>query len=339
MPATSATDPLAAEDPPTPHPLFAWPCFERVRDAARSTSLRALLRGEAHELDAAGVAAAFGWRDDPIRTCLRAVRRATCTAPSILAQPQSLEPALLSTVARGLARHPGAAIALSGGVDSALLVAAARQAGLHPPLLTLATPFPDYDESARARAVARSFGRALVEVHVEAADFVDALQGAVVAAEAPFFNMHPVGRFLLGRAAARMGYPALMTGDGADQVFAGASGSLWLPIARALTEGGGVAAITPFLEPEVMAVGAATQADGDKRRLRELAVRLGVPAVVGESAKIPRLVPPIDVSGFIDRKAIERLAASVAMKVQLDDPRQQVSWASLLLLWQAVRRG
>lgn len=329
---------LCSEVPP--HPLGIRPRYVRTRDGARGLSLRALLAGEPLCLDPAGTRAAFGLfgtdraKGAAQRTCFRGVRRERTASLPPAAPAELLRERLQLALGAALA-GPDAVIALSGGLDSALLVALARAAGFRPLLATLATPFPGYDESERAGATARAFGLDLLRVEVGERDFLAALPDAVAIAETPFFNLHPVGKLLFARALARRGARTVVTGDGADQAFAGAPPALWLPLATALVEGGGVVHSAPFLDLPVLAVARSAAGDPEKRCLRRLARELGVPESVAAAPKAPRYAPALDVARWLGPAAASRFRSAAGRAPDFGDDRDRVRAATLDLLWRS----
>jgi asparagine synthase (glutamine-hydrolysing) len=124
---------------------------------------------------------------------------------------------------------------LSGGVDSASLVAIAS-GFVEEPLKTLSIVLDDpaLDESAYARIVAEKYGTDHREVEVRASDFLDALPDFWQAMDQP--TIDGVNSYLVSRAARQAGLKVVLTGLGGDEVFLGyphfrriQSLSRWLP--------------------------------------------------------------------------------------------------------------
>jgi len=113
---------------------------------------------------------------------------------------------------------------LSGGLDSSLVAAMAAGQGAPLTTYTVSTPsVPTADESAWARQVATTLGTTHVE-HVEVE--LTALDCRHLAALAPrhaepFAVSSVLGVHLIARAARAQGTTALLSGDGADEIFAG----------------------------------------------------------------------------------------------------------------------
>jgi asparagine synthase (glutamine-hydrolysing) len=109
-------------------------------------------------------------------------------------------------------------VQLSGGVDSSAVAALARPearacftvgfAGVH-------------DESAAAESVARRLGLDWHGVRLDADTLAAAFPRAVAHADALVINAHAAAKYSLSRAMRDAGYRVVLTGEGADEVFAG----------------------------------------------------------------------------------------------------------------------
>lgn len=285
-------------------------------------SLRALVGAARVRLDPEGVRAAFGEIEPTGATCIAGARWAW----PALSRPARVRP-LPELLARACADIPAgrAALALSGGVDSAVLAALLRDRVV---AYTLAPELPGYSEVDGAQRIADALGMPLRRVPARAADYVDSLPAVIRACECPLYNLHPVSRHLLARAARADGFDLLITGDGADEVFRGGSGGDYLPIVGALTRGAGLVAVAPFLDPVVVA-GAA--AEHDKRALRGLACALGVPEAIAWSPKSPRFAPPIDLAPLRDDAHIAALGRCLGRRPGQASDRERVAWTTLSL--------
>jgi hypothetical protein len=264
-------------------PQYTW-------RGARGPSLVALVGDAPVRLDPEGVRAAFGEIDATDATCIEGAR---IVSPALAARAE-VRP-LRALLEGACARLPAGrvALALSGGVDSAVLAALLAERAV---LYTLAPRFPDYGEETEASAMARRLGAELRRVPVDEADFVDALPAVIRACERPLYNLHPVSRHLLANAARADGFAVLVTGDGADEVFRGTSGADYLPVVGALTRAAGLVPSAPFLDPEVAPFVAP---DPDKRALRALAEELGVPPAIAQRPKRARFAPPMDLTLYL----------------------------------------
>jgi len=235
---------------------------------------------------------------------------------------------------------PDLLVALSGGLDAALVLALWRQAGRPlPEAITLRTGLPGYDESERAARVAAALGLRLHVVAVTGDDLVAALPDGIAAMEQPLYNLHPIARLLLARGAARLGARALVTGDGADQAMYGQPAADYLPLVAALTGAAGLALWSPFCDDRVIAAALAAGRDVEKQALRALARSLGLPAWITDAPKRTMLAPALDLSPHMDRAAIDRLARALGLPVVLDDDRSRVGWVTLALAHRCVVDG
>ncbi len=285
-------------------------------------SLRALVGSTRVQLDPAGVRAAFGEAEPSGATCILGALRPWPRLPR-RCPPRPL-PTLLREACANLPPGP-AALALSGGVDSAVLAA------LLPGRVrayTLVPDLPGYSEAHEAQAIADALKIPLRRVCVTEDDFLAALPAAIAACECPLYNLHPVSRLLLARAARADGCAVLVSGDGADEVFRGTSGADYLPIVGALTRAAGLAAFAPFLDP-VLATAAAHAPD--KRALRSLACELGVPEALAWRPKAARYAPAMDLARHHDADHIAALARSLARTPAWTSDRERVAWTTLSL--------
>lgn len=111
---------------------------------------------------------------------------------------------------------------LSGGLDSSGIVALARQAGIAQ-VRTFSVTFDDaeFDERGQQQAMVRHLGTDHTTLHCTASDIADAFPTLVRHTEAPVLRTAPVPLMLLSGAVRRAGYKVVLTGEGADEVFAG----------------------------------------------------------------------------------------------------------------------
>jgi asparagine synthase (glutamine-hydrolysing) len=103
---------------------------------------------------------------------------------------------------------------LSGGIDSSLVVAAMRHAGVAP-LRTFTVGFEhvQYDERAHARAVAKALGTDHHEVMVPDSDLVSLVEDAIGCFDAPFADSSAVATLAVSRAA-RSSVGVVLSGEG-----------------------------------------------------------------------------------------------------------------------------
>ncbi|MCJ8520118.1 asparagine synthase (glutamine-hydrolyzing) [Pseudorhizobium tarimense] len=111
---------------------------------------------------------------------------------------------------------------LSGGLDSSLIVAMA--AGMAPQgLNTFSIGFnsAEHDESQYQRQVAEEFGTSHRSIACGSAEIADAFPAVVRCAERPVLRTAPAPLFLLSGLVRRSGMKVVLTGEGADELFAG----------------------------------------------------------------------------------------------------------------------
>ena len=312
--------------------------FRRVRDGETAASLAALLPPPSERaLDPRGVATAWAEHPECDATCFAGIESLPRGRPLDVARAANLRELLLAATTRLATKPSPTAVAVSGGLDSALLLALLRAAGVRDvQAYTASTGLPGYDERAEAEATAQHFGHALRVVTVTDADFVDALPSCVTAMETSIYNLHPLERFFLARAVAADGHAALVTGDGADQVFAGAPPAIFLPLLSALFQQAGIGLRSPFIDAHVVGHGLLAPPDPTKATLRALARELGVPDFVLDRRKRVRLTPPMDLERYLAPTKLAPLACALGRPLDFSSDRQRVQWASLGLLWERL---
>ncbi|HEX6004128.1 MAG TPA: asparagine synthase (glutamine-hydrolyzing), partial [Burkholderiales bacterium] len=111
---------------------------------------------------------------------------------------------------------------LSGGLDSSLVAALGRR-HTSGAFRTFSLRFEDaeYDETRYQRLMARALESEHHELTVHRRDVAESLPCVVVHAERPILRAGPVPLFLLSRAVHDAGIKVVLTGEGADEVFAG----------------------------------------------------------------------------------------------------------------------
>jgi asparagine synthase (glutamine-hydrolysing) len=128
-----------------------------------------------------------------------------------------LRGALEEAVRLRLRADANVCVQLSGGLDSTTIAAIARV-----PAFTVAfTGGGDYDERAIAERTARELELPLTIVEVDAQAIATQWPDAVAHGEGLAINGHLVGKYLLSRAMRDAGFKVALTGEGADELFAG----------------------------------------------------------------------------------------------------------------------
>ncbi len=111
---------------------------------------------------------------------------------------------------------------LSGGLDSTITATLARNRvgdNLH----TFSIAFEDkqYDESEYQNALVKRLGTQHHTFNCTTEDIAGALPRVIHHAEKPMFRTAPIPMFLLSRSVREAGFKVVLTGEGADEVFAG----------------------------------------------------------------------------------------------------------------------
>jgi len=111
---------------------------------------------------------------------------------------------------------------LSGGVDSAYVLAtAAKVTGRPLPSFTIKVPHPDLDEEANAAVTARAVGGPATLVEAGANVIAETYAALIGAAECPVLDTSCATLLALSRQVHAQGFKAVVTGEGADEAFAG----------------------------------------------------------------------------------------------------------------------
>ncbi len=111
---------------------------------------------------------------------------------------------------------------LSGGLDSSLIAALGLRAkGERFHTFSLRFADAEYDETEFQHLVARALGTEHHEVVVGRDDIARAFPAVVRHAERPLLRTAPAPMFLLSRLVAEAGIKVVLTGEGADEMFAG----------------------------------------------------------------------------------------------------------------------
>ena len=111
---------------------------------------------------------------------------------------------------------------LSGGLDSSLVSALALRAkGQRFHTFSLRFTDAEYDETEFQHAMARHLGTDHHEVLVSRADIARVFPDVVMHAERPILRTAPAPLYLLSRLVREHGIKVVLTGEGADEMFAG----------------------------------------------------------------------------------------------------------------------
>ena len=128
---------------------------------------------------------------------------------------------LATAVRRRLRADVPVSVYLSGGIDSSAILGLAAEAGRPLTGFTIAFAGDPQPEEARAREMAARCGAELDVLAISQRMLADAFAGAARAAEQMMMNGHGVGKYLLSRFVRDRGLKVVLTGEGADEMFAG----------------------------------------------------------------------------------------------------------------------
>lgn len=259
--------------------------------------------------------------------------------PAMPEPRHKLEDALRQALQDALDSGKRLALALSGGLDSALLLALLRDMGALPrvQIYVLATNLPGYCEREMALDMARQAGMNARIIQASEHDFVAALPDASRAIEEPMFNLHPVAKLVLARAMAADGIELAITGDGADQVMRRDQSADYLPLCNALFGSAGVALRPPFVDARVINCLTMMAPDPHKQCLRNLGAGLDLPDRLVSGPKQGRLAPTMELGPMLDLDRIHALAYRLGLPPpSLKDDAERVLWASLAFVLEAL---
>jgi asparagine synthase (glutamine-hydrolysing) len=113
---------------------------------------------------------------------------------------------------------------LSGGLDSSLVcatMAALEEAGRPFTAFNVGFSDPRFDESEMARRIAGHFGASFETMHCGMADMAEELETTLHHTEMALVNPSAIAKQMLSGLVRRRGYKVCITGEGADEVFAG----------------------------------------------------------------------------------------------------------------------
>jgi asparagine synthase (glutamine-hydrolysing) len=132
---------------------------------------------------------------------------------------EALPETLRDAVTRHLISDVPLGVFLSGGVDSAGLVALARHSQQNLKTVTISFAESEFDEAAEAQRIARHFQAEHHEARVTAADFARELPRILAAMDQP--TNDGVNSYFVARAAREAGLTVVLSGLGADELFGG----------------------------------------------------------------------------------------------------------------------
>ena len=181
--------------------------------------------------------------------------------------PEALTETLLDSTRRHLVSDVPLGVFLSGGVDSAGLVALSRHFEQRLKTLTISFTEAEYSEAPQAREIANHFETEHHELRVSSQDFIQELPKILQAMDQP--TNDGVNTYFVARAAKEAGLTVVLSGAGGDELFWGYPHYHWL--ARNQGKLGAFASAPEFLRR--IFVGTAVAAG--RLRGRESWMRLG----------------------------------------------------------------
>lgn len=129
---------------------------------------------------------------------------------------------LLDSVQLRLQADEPVAYYLSGGLDSAALLGmGAHLSAKEQHAFTLCFEQPQFNELDAARASAQHTGAHFHPVHISTRDLAEHFDTAAARAMVPMGNAAGIARFLLSKQVNQSGFKAVLSGEGADEVFFG----------------------------------------------------------------------------------------------------------------------
>lgn len=172
------------------------------------------------------------------------------------------------------------ACCLSGGLDSSAVATLAARAGTPPPCFTVRFEEGPAEEYGCAQEVAKAIGAPLHVVAPTSLALLEALPDAVERSEGLAANAHLPAKYLLARAIRAAGYKVVLTGEGADEAFAG-----YAHLRRDLLQAGGDPGRAAGLAASNGASAGLMLPDGDTLPLDAIRRRLGfVPTFLAAKA-------------------------------------------------------
>ncbi len=111
---------------------------------------------------------------------------------------------------------------LSGGIDSALIAAIAKEQGTSLETFTLGyTEYQNYDERANAKFTADALGIKNRAVEISQDDFIGASEKVFDAMDEPLNDPAAIPLYLLFEGIKKEGYKVVLSGEGSDELFLG----------------------------------------------------------------------------------------------------------------------
>ncbi|MBS2036319.1 asparagine synthase (glutamine-hydrolyzing) [bacterium] len=136
-------------------------------------------------------------------------------------RPEEFLDRLAGAVEERLPEDLPVALQLSGGIDSAAVVALAARRRSDLRAFTVSFDQESHDEFGLAAEVARRCGVSLERIDLNERRLLELLPEAVVASEGLAVNAHLAAKYALDRAIREAGFKVVLTGEGSDEVLLG----------------------------------------------------------------------------------------------------------------------
>jgi len=303
------------------------------------------------KLDSVGVSQYLNKAPDGTRTCFQGISKlppnqrlllvngelTTEKLPPIRLPSHNLRNLLVQALIEATAGYSRYGLALSGGLDSALVLSLLREAGVENiEVYTLATGMQGYCELEISKQTAKYFGVKLNIIHATDKDFINALPEVITSIETPIYNLHPVSKLLLARAMKADGIDCIITGDAADQAFSGSPAANYLPLVGAIMRDQEIGYVSPFFDKYVVAYGESVS-DENKTTLRKLSSSL-VPTFLQSQEKQPRFAPDFNISRYWNPQNINLISDHLNMTPDIQTEASRTLWTTLGMLSQNLLR-
>ncbi len=144
------------------------------------------------------------------------------TTEPFTCKSRQIESLLRESIALRLQADVPVAGLLSGGIDSAMIAAIAREHLSDFTTFTLGyKEYSAYDERVNATETARHLGVNNCSVEIHQADFMEAIPKVLESLDEPLNDPAAVPLFLLFEEIRRHGYKVILSGEGSDEIFLG----------------------------------------------------------------------------------------------------------------------
>lgn len=144
-----------------------------------------------------------------------------CESMTFEQATEAVRDRLTAAVRRRLAADVPVHAYLSGGIDSTIVCGLMTRAGVNFTCFNVAFPDSPYDESEKARRIAKHFGQSFETVPCNQERIVDNIAKAVYCTEMPLNNYNSIAKMILSGYVRSRGQKVCLTGEGADELFAG----------------------------------------------------------------------------------------------------------------------